>query len=81
MSSEDKQKELAIALHKHFCERDHTEHCGWYYEKGYKNTWDKYEHRKWLDRARHVIKGSNNNIEQILNAMNVINEVRKLLGT
>lgn len=77
MSLENKQKELAKALHKRFCIRDHTEHCAWYYEKSHKNVWSRYEHKKWLIIAKNVTKVATYTIEEALEALKLVDSIRK----
>lgn len=55
--SEDKK--LAIELHKNLCHSNHTDQCSWYYEKnGLEDDWNRHEHKKWLDKAKEILKVS-----------------------
>lgn len=48
---------LAILLHDHFCEFNHTDGCSWGYEcKGGYHEWESPRHKSWLIRAREVIE-------------------------
>jgi len=77
--SESKLKGLATVLHKQFCQRNHTEDCAWFYENERENPWEEKEHKVWLKKAYNVIKGSNSNFEQIMDAISTINEIRPLV--
>lgn len=77
MSLENKQKELAEALHKRFCIRNHTEHCAWYYEKDRKSVWDSYEHKKWLTIAKNVIKVATYTVEEALKALEFVGNIER----
>jgi len=73
------EKDLAISLHDSFCMFKDSQ-CRWYYEISCgRNVWKRPTHKLWLEKAQYVIKGSNSNIEQIREALDTFNEVRRLL--
>lgn len=45
-------KKLADLLHELFCENNHTDGCGWYYEESAENCWERFDHMKWLKLAK-----------------------------
>jgi hypothetical protein len=47
--SEDKK--LAETLHKMLCTCNHTDGCGWYYDK----DWNQAEHKHWLEKAQKLL--------------------------
>ena len=58
--SEDKK--LAIELHKNLCHSNHIDCCSWHYEiNGLEHDWNGYEHKKWLDKAKEILKVSDFN--------------------
>lgn len=78
---------LATALHRNFCTLNHhfekDEKCKWYYECSWRADvmWEQPAHKEWLEKAQHIARGSNYSIEQILNAIEVIREIKPLLET
>ena len=43
---------LAFDLHDRFCHFNHTDGCGWHYEK---EDWQGNAHQYWLDRAKLIL--------------------------
>ncbi len=41
---------VAEAMHATYCHFEHTETCGWYYEK----TWTDWTHARYLERAKEI---------------------------
>ena len=73
------EKDLTIILHRKFCIRN-SWCCEWYNETDCKgDVWEQPTHKMWLTKIQKIIKGSNSNIEQIIDAMDVVNEVEMLL--
>ncbi len=51
-------KRLAEMLHAIQCRSNHTDGCGWLYEKDRINMWDgtNFAHKQYLDKARRILK-------------------------
>jgi len=48
------EKKLAVYLHEKFCAANHTDGCGWFYEKG-NDIWNGHMHSYWLKEAKILI--------------------------
>src|SRR6478609_3883476 len=63
---EDKQ--LAIELHELLCHWNHTDGCGWYYEK----DWVGYAHERYLEKARGVLADTKMDLTAIVTVVNAL---------
>lgn len=45
-------EDFAEHMHNTTCGLNHTDRCGWYYEVGSENEWERAEHKYWLNRAK-----------------------------
>lgn len=53
---ENFREDLAVQFHELMCHDNHTDGCGWYYEK----DWTGWAHKRYLDRATYVIENATN---------------------
>ncbi len=68
--SEDKK--IADALHSKFCHHNHTDACGWFYDKG---DWTEYSRKEYIDKAHTLMrfcKENNIEAEKIINLITAI---------
>lgn len=63
---EDKQ--LAIELHELLCHWNHTDGCGWFYEK----DWTGYAHERYLVKARAVLADTKMNLDAIVTVVQAL---------
>ena len=56
----EKEREAATILHDCLCHHNHTDGCGWYYDKG---NWKEYSRQEYLKKARKLL--TEFNIEEI----------------
>jgi hypothetical protein len=60
-------KEVAEAVHKKMCHHNHTDGCGWYYDRG---DWSNEDRKVYLQKATVLLKNFSKN--QILNMLNLL---------
>ena len=80
MSSENKQKELAIALHKTFCPYNYVDQCGWYQEQEGINPWGGTSHRMWFGMAKYVLRSLTYTPEKMLAAFEIVDNIRSVIA-
>ena len=68
--------QLAVDLHELFCNQNHTDGCGWYYEFERKlHKWDGYSHASYLKKAQALLKKANElkiSREQVLEVVSIM---------
>lgn len=70
IDQDEELKQLAIMLHNHLCNANHTDQCSWGYEG---SDWNKPTHKRWLAKARFVAE-----IEKPKKAMKIIRKFSKI---
>lgn len=72
------EKDLTVILHRTFCIHN-SGSCEWYRETDSDgDIWKQPTHKKCLAKVQNFIRENDSNVEQIVEAMNIVNEVKKL---
>jgi hypothetical protein len=50
------EKELAEELHECFCNKNHTDECCWGWEGVHEDKWERYTHKRYLNKAKKLLE-------------------------